>query len=387
MTDDQLWSMSDEDIEKAFQEAKANLDSPITDIDNGQEEYEDTVDDVEDDMEQPGTDSDDDTTTDEEVDEVTEEDSETEDSELDGDTAEEDEQTAKVGDEADAEVKTVDKRKFKANGLEYEFTDDEILKQFPKVFGQAMDYTRKTQQLKPWRKTIDAIENANLSHDDINLAIDILKGDKDAIATMLKRTGVDTLDIDVENSKYVPRDYGRNDTELAIKDIVDTIKTDREFTITENVLSSKWDDASRKEFAKDPSMIKALHVDIQSGMFNKVEPIAAKLKVYDGGSKSDLDYYMDAARILQQEEAQAYNAERAREQVRLDREAEAAKKAELVRVKTAQTKQAEIKQASTKRKAAAPTASNAGTKKSSIDYLDDSDEGFDEWYKAMQARH
>lgn len=378
-TEDDLWDMSDEDLEKAFKEEKAN---------SGYEEDEeiDAGEEIVDDMEQPGTDSDDDTMTDDEIGDETEEDSEDEISELDEDTGADDEQTDEVEKKVEEEVKPVNTHKFKANGLDYDFTEEEMLKQFPKIFGQAMDYTRKTQQLKPWRKTIDMIETANLSHDDINLAIDVLKGDKEAIATILKKTGVDALDLDVENSTYVPRDYGRNDTELAIKDIVDTIKTDREFTITENVIGSQWDDASRRKFVEDPTLIKALHIDVQNGMYDKVAPIMAKLKVYDGGRKSDFDYYMDAAKTYWDgqagEQQKAYAAEQAREQ----RAAEEARKADIQRVKATQAKQVEAKQVTAKRKAAAPTMSNAGTKKSGIDYLDDSDEGFEAWYAEMQAR-
>ena len=48
-------------------------------------------------------------------------------------------------------------------------------------------------------------QNAGISDNDLNLFADVLKGDKEAIATILKRTGVDALDLDVENVNYAPR--------------------------------------------------------------------------------------------------------------------------------------------------------------------------------------
>lgn len=384
MTEDQMWNLSDEELEKAFLEDKASYNIS-NDIDENEDEINNTEE-VVGDMEQPGMDSDDDTITDDDVNEEVEEDSEEEDSNLDEGTEESEEQTTKAEAETEPEVKPVAKHKFKANNMEYEFSEDEMLKQFPRIFGQAMDYTRKMQAIKPLRKTIDLIEGANLSHEDLNLAIDILKGDKEAIATILKKTGVDALDLDVENSNYIPKDYGRNDTELAIKDVVDTIKTDREFTITENIISSQWDDASRRKFVEDPRLIKALHIDVQNGDYDKVAPIAAKLKVYDGGSKSDFDYYIQAAGIHGQNEEASRQAIYNKEQELARTAAEKSKKEDIQRVKETQAKQVEVKQASMKRKAAAPTMSNAGTKKSGIDYLDASDEGFEAWYEEMKSR-
>lgn len=380
MTDEQIWNMSDEELEKAFIEAKAEMGSPETTYEEVHEEE------VVEDLEQPIEESDDDTSMDDIVEEDVEDESEPTEDELDGESEEEEEPTEPVLDETKFEVQPTQKHKFKANGKEYEFTDDEVRTQFPKIFGQAMDYTRKMQAIKPWRQTIDAIESAKLNHEDVNLMIDVLKGDKDAIATVLKRTGVDALDLDVENSKYVAKDYGRNETELAIKDIVDKISADPEYSVTHRVLSNEWDDASFKEFTKEPELIELLHMDVKSGMYNKVQPIAEKLKVYGRGSKSDLEYYKEAAGIyfseLRQEESRLAEAEKSRQ---FEIERIEAEKARVAQARAQQQKIKTVKQDSAKRKAATPTRSVAGTNKVT-NYLDDSDESFDEWYKQLQDK-
>ena len=378
MTDEQLHNLSDEDLEKMFIDAKVDMDSPET-------QYEE--DNVED-LEQPIEESDDDTSIEETEEEVTEEDTEeSEEDSLDGDTEEEEEVAVDGPTKAEEAVQPISKHKFKANGKEYEFTDDEVRTQFPKIFGQAMDYTRKMQAIKPWRKTIDAIEGAKLSHDDVNLMIDVLKGDKDAVAAVLKRTGIDALDLDVDNSKYVAKDYGRNETELAIKDVVDKISADPEYSITHRVLSNEWDDRSFKEMTNDPELIELLHMDVKSGMYNKVQPIAEKLKVYGRGAKSDLDYYKEAAGIyfgeLRQEETRLAETERSR-QYEIERQREA-EKAKVDSAKVLQKKVETVKQESVKRKAAAPTRKSVGTSKVT-NYLDDSDESFEEWYKSVQDK-
>ena len=378
MTEEQMFYMSDDELEAAFREARAQDMSPETGIEMENSMVEDEPLDLEQPIEE---DSDNDLV----VDEVTEEevvtDSEPEVEVADEEPAEVDEQTDNTKDEELPEITETPVHKFKANGKEYSFTPEEMMEQFPKIFGQAMDYTKKTQALKPWRKTIDAIESARLGHDDINLMIDVFKGDKNAIAELIKRTGVDALDLDTENSKYVPKDYGRDDTALAIKDIVDEISADKEYETTHRILSKEWDEKSFSELTKDPELIRLLHVDVKSGMYDKVQPIAEKMKVFDRGRQSDLDYYKAAAQEYFRAEAETQRRAKAIEDQRLAREAKLARQAEIERVKATQIKQAAVREQAVVRKAAAPVKSNAGTKKTVTDYLDESEEAYEEWYK------
>lgn len=409
MNEDNLWDMSDDELEAAFKEAQAAQDSPETEMEaealpepdfeesepsveeDTDEEVsldEDTEEEIDDGPEQPEDedleDSGHDTSDESETDDATEEDGEAPDSDdLDEDSDVDDEPSSDEADEDDEEEQPVQSYKFRANGKDYEFSSEEIVDQFPKIFGQAMDYTKKMQTIKPWRKTIDAIEGAELNHDDVSLMIDVLKGDKDAITEVLKRTGTDTLELDTETeSKYVAKDYGRDDSALAIKDIVDDISQDIEYKTTHNVLSKQWDESSWNVMAQNPEMIRLLHTDVKSGMYDTLQPLAEKLKVYDGAKKSDLDYYKEAAQqhFAQTAEQEAYEERMAEKQAK--REAAEAEKARLAEVKAKSQKRTATKQASVKRKAAAPTKSAAS--RDVIDYLDDSDEAFDDWYKRLQ---
>jgi len=393
MTEEELYDMSDDELEAAFKAAKAQeapeetderneydedlgydedkevalLDEP-EELDGDDDEEEELLD-----LEQPDEESDDNSLEDDEEDE-SEEDSEDEDGELDGEPEADDDNPDEDEDESkdDKQPVQVEKRKYKANGKDFEFSDQEIFDKFGQVFGQAMNYTQKMQQIKPWRQTIDAIEEAKLSHDDVNLAIDVLKGDKEAIAALLKRTGVDALELDTDNAVYTPKNYGRNDAELAIEDIVSEISKDKEYAVTYDVLEKQWDSKSREAFVESPEMIRQLHIDVKSGMFDTISPRASKLKVYDGGSKSDLDYYMEAAGQYFSEQAQNEERQAVTEQRDVARE-------KVEKVKTETRKRQATKSASQKRKAAAPTKKSAGPKKT-VDYLDTSDEDFEEWY-------
>ena len=385
MTDDKLYSLSDEELERAFLDAKENeqysdVDEPVTEstdtYDDEDIEIMEQPDELDEDSVDEGA-TDDEVTTETESTEVTAQPDEEVDTE-DEDPIEEEKSEEDINDEI--AQKEQQELVFKANGREFKFTQDEMLEQFPKIFGQAMDYTKKTQAMKPWRKTIDAIEQAKLGHEDINLMIDVMKGNKEAIAEVLKRTGVDSLEIDTENSKYTPNDYGRDDKALAIKDIVEEISVDKEYEITHRVLSKEWDEKSFRKMTEDPDLIRLLHVDVKTGMFDKVQPIADKIKVLDRGSKTDLEYYRLASIELAQQQQEANRAAYEAERQKQEREARLARQVEIDRVKKTQERQKEVAVKAVERKAATPTTRKVPTSKV-VDYLDNSDEAFEEWYK------
>lgn len=381
MSDNDLNDLSDAELEAAFKSAKAESGSTVTITNEPDVDYDDEVDE----LEQPDVDSDDDTSANEEDEEEVEDDSEAENEDSDESAETENEQTDNTEKESDEVVQpTQEILKVKANGQEYEFTLDEMKSQFGSIFAKAQDYTKKTQALKEYRRTIDIVQNAGLSDNDLNLFADVLKGDKDAIAAVLKRTGVDALDLDVENVNYAPKNYGRNDTELAIKDIVDDISADKEYAITHNILEKQWDSKSREKFIEDPSMIKGLHIDVKSGLYDKLNPIMQKLKTYDVNPKSDLDYYSMAYDQYMGSQREASSKAEKAELARIENQAKETEATKVNTVKAKIAQQVATKEASVKRKAAATTKKAVGTSK--INYLNDdpSDDEVEEWFKNIK---
>lgn len=367
--EDALYDMSDDELEAAFKAAKAGMRADEVEDDEAEEFDKDTEqpDEVEEDSDEVESNE----GKEEVVDEA--EDGSEEPDEVEADKPDE------VEEVADEEPK-IAKYKVKANGTELELTNDELLQLAPK----ALNYTQKMQEIAPWRKSISALKDNGMTHDDVNLMIDIMKGDKDAIAEIVKRHKIDTLELDVEESKYRPRDYGKDENELALEDVVNSIKKDPEFKVTQYVVDDAWDVRSRGELAKNPSMIEGLHVDIKNGTFDKVNPIALKLKALDGARKTDLDYYLEAGSQHYAELRRVQEVEANKTKLLADKEAAKAKVIEDVKVR--EIKQTEVKKASEARKAAAPTKKAAGSGKI-IDYLDDiSDDNFDAWYKDLQSK-
>ena len=386
MTDEEFtrWMDSQEAQEAESEEIEVDgVEDPDTEVEDSTE-VDEEEDEEDKDLEQPEEDSDD-NSDDEETEDAEEEDSAEEDEETDGEPEElEEEQSKSTKDEVKTEAQPVQEPEeytFKASGEEFKFSKKEMLEQFPAVFAKAMDYTKKTQALKKHRQVIDAMEQEKLTPDDMNFAIDLLKGNKEAITALIKRTGVDTLDLEVEGeSRYMPKNYGRSDIELDIEEVTKEISRDPEYEITHNVLTKDWDDKSWEAMTKEPHLIKLLHTDVKSGTFQKLNPLAKKIRMqeelqYGKSLRSDLDYYKAAVDQYSQEQRKlVLRAEQERES--------AAEREKFAAVEKKEERRIATKKVAKKRRAAAPTKTSTGTKKS-VDYLDEalnmSDEDYIKW--------
>ena len=355
--------MNDAIAEGGIVEEEVEVEGTETEV---EEDEVDTAEQPEDDNE--SKDSDDNNDVDEEQVEETEEDSETEEGAQD--TV--DEQPTEEETKPTEDTHKVPTFRLKADGTEFELTENEL----KQLASKGMNYTKKMQDIKEYREHVSAIKEAALSKDDINLMIDVLKGDKDALATVMKRTGVDALDVDVENSKYVPKNYGRNEVELEIEEVVETISRDPEYVTTKHIISSNWDKQSQMEFVKDPVKIAKLHEDVKNGIFDQVVPMMLKKKALDGARKSDIEYYIEAGTDYYQNKArEAYNA-------RVIEAEKARKQAEIKVVKEQEAKRSVVTETASKRKAA--TMTKPKTAKRSIDDYLNTAMSDDEFSKLME---
>lgn len=397
LSDESLYDMSDDEFEAAMIAAESGAPAQVED-NNDEKDVESTTDDEELevevdedndenkededlDLEQPEKDSDDDSEADEE-----EADSD-EDSDKDEPTGDsEEEQTEEDDGESKAEAQPAQKLVYKANGEEFEFTEDEVKAQFGDMFAKAMNYTQKMQAFAPYKGMLATIKEQGLTQEDLNLMTDVLKSDKTAAAALLKRVGIDALDIEPEvDSTYQPNDYGRSDAELRVQEVTEAISSQPGYDTTMSIIGQEWDDTSRDEMVKDPELIKLLQVDVQNGVYNAVKPLMSKLKTYDGGRKSDLEYYKAAG-------AQYLNGVQAQEQRQKALEAKeaeiAAKEAKLAKIEAVKAKEARRvanAKASKKRKAAATTKSRV-SKPDALDYIN-MDAMTDEEFSAFMDKH
>ncbi len=371
-------NMTDEEFSRYMDGAIASNDVGVSDdeievtndssIENTENEIAEQLTEVDDEF----TDEDSDEANDEDVE--PDEDDEAEDSEaktVEPDEVADEEEEQTTADDTKSE--DVQKHIVKADGTEFEFTTEELKNLAPK----AINYTKKLQALAPYRKRISAMEEVGLSEEEFNLLLDVHAGNKEAITTLLKRTGVDALELsDAESAEnYVPKNYGKSEAELNIQEVESNISGDAEYAITRHVVNNQWDDASRNILVKNPAMIEGLHADVKNGIFDKVLPLAIKAKVLDGAKKSDVEYYIEeGGKYLHR-----VQAEQAAEIIKAEKRAK--EEAVIAKTKQEKAKQVNVAEKSSKRKAAATTVVKAGNSSVSkiLDVDSMSDDEFSTW--------
>jgi len=267
--------------------------------------------------------------------------------------------------------------KFTADGKEFEFTQQEMLDQFGTVFAKAVGFTKKTQKLAPFSRQISALEKEGIDENQLNLLIDASKGNKQAIQALIENNNIDAYDlvpVDGETAEnYQPQVYGDSDVQLNINNVTEQISGDEEYKITVDVIDRQWDQDSRDALTKNPNMIQGLHNDIKSGLYDKVAPLALKMKVYDGNTKSDIEYYMLAGQQVSGQQTQ--NSANAEQTVAdLNKNAQAVEdESNLASSEAAQ------------KRSASPTRTRSD-RSGVTDYLaDDNDEEYEAWYENLMA--
>jgi len=266
-----------------------------------------------------------------------------------------------------------ERRTFKANGQEFEFSVQEMLDQFGTVFAQSMDYTKKTQKIAPYRKMISALEEENISAEQLNVAIDALKGNKGAIKQLMDSHNIESYDLSENEDNrdpYKPTEYGADEQTLNLQEVVNTIAQDKEYATTVNVVQHQWDENSQNELANNPNLLQGLHNDVKTGVYAKVAPEATKLKILDGNTKSDIEYYMLAGQKLNQQHQADDSAKESVDELNK-------------KTQDAVTKADQASSEANKKRSASSTGSRSD--RTVIDYLDDDDEAFDDWYKKVTS--
>ena len=189
----------------------------------------------------------------------------------------------------------------RADGKEYPI---ENIQELYTLASKGINANRKWEESAEGRKLQQTMSKNNISMDDLNALIDMKGGSKEAIMNMLNKLEIDPLDMDADafNGEYKPKDHSTGDFEIALDDVVGRIKDQPRYQETVNVIMDQWDSESKEAFYKDPNLMQLLNVDMQVNpetgfaMYDKVAPLAQKLKALDTENRSDLDYYMQAGK-------------------------------------------------------------------------------------------
>lgn len=286
ISDDELMNMSPEDFDKLMEtdtddkedadatseqseeETSAEGSEDSDSLDETGEEEEASTEEKEEESEEDELESDDDDDGTADSDDTFSED-EKEEEDSDKSTEEETDDTSSVEDSDKIAAYDRLMGKIRANGVDIqpETVDDAI-----RLMQMGAGFHKRMAQIKPVRKIGKMLENNDLLNEDkVNFLIDLSKGDPEAITKLIKDNGIDPLDLDVKSdTEYKSKAYNASDLEVDLQDTLEGIQDTDSGKRLLDVVSNKWDAASRQTMAKHPSLFNVINGHIEGGFFDQI---------------------------------------------------------------------------------------------------------------------
>lgn len=238
---------------------------------------------------------------------------EVEDSSTEEDTEEDDEKDSVDDTEEKAEEESEDNYKaqldelfapLKANGKDQTISSVEEARKFIQM---GMGYNKRMEALKPARILQKKMEKYGLLEEgklDFLIALD--KKKPEAIAKLLKDSNIDPLklDLDTADSSYQPEAYSGNDSAIELDDVIAEIRSSASFDDTVDLITTKWDESSRRTLGEHPQIISIINGHMENGVYDKIsERIEQEQMLGKYLGISNLEAYRQVGELMNREGA------------------------------------------------------------------------------------
>ena len=164
---------------------------------------------------------------------------------------------------------------FKANGKMMQVSSPEDAIQLMQM---GANYRQKMLDLKPARKVFKLLQDNNMLDEGVlGHLIDLHNRKPEAIAKLIKDADFDTYSIDEEALQtYNPSSTNVSDSSLELDDILGDMFKSEYGQRAVHVITSEWDEASRRYFADNPHDMRIIENHMQDGTFDKIMQVVAQ---------------------------------------------------------------------------------------------------------------
>jgi hypothetical protein len=178
-------------------------------------------------------------------------------------------EVAPVTPEAAVEFYNQIMKPFKANGKVIELRSPE---EATGLMQMGANYTRKMQELQPFRKTLLMLQNNDLlDPDKLSFFIDLNNGDPEAVKKFIKDRGIDPLDIDTSTDPaYLGGNHHVSDEEVTFQSTLEELRSTPEGKGTLQEVASRWDNASKEVLWKNPEVLPIIQEQRESGVYDVI---------------------------------------------------------------------------------------------------------------------
>lgn len=193
---------------------------------------------------------------------------------------------------------------FKANGKTVELrTPEEAIQ----MMQMGANYTRKMQDIAPYRKIIMMLEkNDLLDENQLSFLIDLNKKDPNAIQKLLKDSEIDPLDIDTSaDVTYQEGNHRISNEEAALTQVLEEVGSTQEGAETIQLIKDTWDQASKEVLWKDPNIVSVITQQKANGIYDTINTEIERQRMLGAipVNTSFLDAYKAVGEYLQKQGA------------------------------------------------------------------------------------
>jgi len=188
---------------------------------------------------------------------------------------------------------------FKANGREIQVksAEDAIA-----LMQMGANYNKKMAALKPNLKIMKLLENNGLmSEEKLSFLIDLDKKNPAAINKLVQESGIDPMDLDAEKAgEYRPKIHAVDDREIDLDTVLDEIQDTPTYARTLDVVSQKWDGASKQVISQTPQLLKVINAHMESGIYDLISKEVESERVFGRlNGLSDIESYRHVGDAIQ----------------------------------------------------------------------------------------
>ena len=189
---------------------------------------------------------------------------------------------------------------FKANGREIQITKPEDMISLAQ---KGLNYVKNMTELKPIKQLNALLNQHGITQEDLGLLIELKQKKPEAIAKIVKESGVDIYGLDVDEAdKYVPTAPQAPHVNEALEATLEELKVSSPvFNQTIQVVGNQWDDSSRNKIAEHPQLLRIIDAQMANGTFAKIDSVVQYERALGRlVGLSDLEAYVEVERRLQQ---------------------------------------------------------------------------------------
>lgn len=187
---------------------------------------------------------------------------------------------------------------FKANGKDMTVDSVEDVKQLMQM---GANYNKKMAGLKPSLKMVKLLENNGLLDEEkLSYLIDLSKHNPDAIKKLIKDSGLDPLEVDINQEvSYKANTYNVSDKEMELDAVLSEIRESDTFNETVDIVGNKWDESSKRVVLENPQILKFINSHMNSGVYKAISSEVEKLRVLGKlEGLNDIDAYKAVGDVL-----------------------------------------------------------------------------------------